>query len=211
MIGIYKITNPKRKIYIGQSVNLEKRLNNYKKLKDCSNQSKLYSSLLKYGVLEHAFEVLEECTVGELNTRERYWQDFYNVLEEGLNLKLTKTEDKSGYCSQETAEKIGNANRGNKKPLRTEEHRKNLSKALKGKNISETTRQKLREIRVGKINEGMWKGANNPSARSVIDRKTGQIFPTVKEAATSINVRPNTLYAWLSGTNTNKSSMCFYK
>lgn len=33
MIGIYKITNPNGKVYIGQSIDLERRLYYYKNLK----------------------------------------------------------------------------------------------------------------------------------------------------------------------------------
>jgi group I intron endonuclease len=106
MIGIYKIINPKGRIYIGQSVNIERRKGNYSKLQDCKNQIKLYRSLKKYGFSSHIFEVLEECTIDELNKKERYWQDFYNVLEEGLNCKLTKTEDKSGLMSKELRDRL---------------------------------------------------------------------------------------------------------
>lgn len=33
MVGIYKITSPTNKIYIGQSKNIRKRFNNYQNLK----------------------------------------------------------------------------------------------------------------------------------------------------------------------------------
>lgn len=104
MIGIYKITNPKGKVYIGQAVDITRRENVYKRL-NCKGQIKLYNSLLKYGFSEHIFEVVEECNVEELNERERHWQDFYNVLEEGLNLKLTETLDRSGRMSKESIER----------------------------------------------------------------------------------------------------------
>jgi len=59
MIGIYKITNPKGKIYIGQSINIKRRFNEYKRL-NCSQQPKIYNSLLKYGSDNHKFEIIEE-------------------------------------------------------------------------------------------------------------------------------------------------------
>jgi len=102
MIGIYKITNPKGRVYIGQSVNIEKRKVNYGRLQNCKTQTKLYRSLVKYGFSEHIFEIVEQCIIEELNTRERYWQDFYNVLEEGLNCRLTRADGKSGRLSEET-------------------------------------------------------------------------------------------------------------
>jgi group I intron endonuclease len=106
MIGIYKITSPNGKVYIGQSVDMESREKQYSRLDNCKQQIRLYRSLVKYGYSNHIFEVVEECRIEELNTRERYWQDFYNVLEEGLNLRLTETQDRSGKLSKETIEKM---------------------------------------------------------------------------------------------------------
>ena len=37
-IGIYKITSPSNKIYIGQSINIERRFKEYKTLKNCKFQ-----------------------------------------------------------------------------------------------------------------------------------------------------------------------------
>jgi len=105
MIGIYKITNPNGKIYIGQSINIESRKHSYSKLRDCKNQTKLYNSLVKYGFSAHIFECIEQCTIEQLNERERYWQDYYNVLKEGLNCKLTGSRDRSGKLSEEAIRK----------------------------------------------------------------------------------------------------------
>ena len=88
IIGIYKITSPSGKIYIGQSVNWERRHQEYQRLQ-CKNQRKLYNSLLKYGVEQHIFELIEECPLEQLNEREIYWGEYYEVLgKNGLGLKL---------------------------------------------------------------------------------------------------------------------------
>lgn len=67
------------------------------------------------------FSVIEECCINFLNEKERYWQDFYNSINSGLNCKLTKTNDKSGQLSQETKEKIGLSNTGKKHTIETKE------------------------------------------------------------------------------------------
>jgi len=91
MIGIYKIVSPSNRIYIGQSMNIDKRFLSYKK-NLCPQQTRLHASFLKYGFEAHLFEKLEECSESELNNRERYWQDFYNVLSKtGLNCRLTSS------------------------------------------------------------------------------------------------------------------------
>jgi group I intron endonuclease len=87
MIGIYKITSPKNKIYIGQSVNIKKRFIQYKNLhKSIKAQSKLYRSFKKYGVENHKFEVLVECCKTQLHDLETYYQILHSVTNEnGLN------------------------------------------------------------------------------------------------------------------------------
>jgi group I intron endonuclease len=116
-IGIYKITSPSGKIYIGQSINVEIRKNQYKNFK--SNKTnigpKLYNSLQKYGFEKHQFEIIEECSLEQLNEREMYWGQYYNVLNEsGLNLKIGESK---GLCSEETKKKMSVAHKGNKKRL----------------------------------------------------------------------------------------------
>jgi group I intron endonuclease len=148
MIGIYKITNPKGRIYIGQSINLEKRKENYSSLRDCKGQPRIYASLVKYGFSEHIFEVVEQCEVGELNIRERHWQDFYNVLGKvGLNCRLTKTEDRSGYCSPEVGRKVSQAKKGVKPtPAAIEANRK----GQQGKKLKQSTKDRISQALLGR-------------------------------------------------------------
>jgi group I intron endonuclease len=150
-IGIYKIINPKGKIYVGQSINIEKRFKEYKNIHSTIKQQiKIYNSLKKYGPENHIFETIEECILEQLNEKEIYWGLYYNVLDkDGLNLRLG---DANGLCSQETKDKISKANskpkplgfgkkislkqKGSIKPKRgqiSEEHKNNLSKSIQGK------------------------------------------------------------------------------
>lgn len=56
--GVYKITSPTGKVYIGQSKNIHKRWNSYKSMsKGNIRQPKLINSFKKYGVPHHVFEV----------------------------------------------------------------------------------------------------------------------------------------------------------
>lgn len=106
MVGIYKITNPKGKIYIGQSIDIKKRKYYYQTL-HCKKQIMLYNSIKKYGWDSHKFEVIEECSIKDLDKRENYWGTFYNTLDEGLNLRLGKGR---GTCSNKVKIKIGKSN-----------------------------------------------------------------------------------------------------
>jgi group I intron endonuclease len=129
IIGIYKITNPNGKIYIGQSVNIEKRFSKYKHIHPQDKQPKLYNSIKKYGWKNHIFEIIEECSIEFLDEKELYWGEYFNVLgNNGLNCRLGHGK---GYLREETKEKIGNANRGRKY---TEEQKNKISLSKMGGN-----------------------------------------------------------------------------
>jgi len=85
--GIYKITSPTNKVYIGQSTNILFRFGAYKRL-NCKKQTYLYNSFLKHGVENHTFEIIEECSIDILNEREVYYVELYDTFnsKNGLNL-----------------------------------------------------------------------------------------------------------------------------
>lgn len=76
--GIYKITNPSKKIYIGQSIDIYKRWNDYKILR-CKTQQRLYKSFNKYGIKKHNFEIIHVCNREELNKYEKYYVDLFQT------------------------------------------------------------------------------------------------------------------------------------
>jgi hypothetical protein len=141
MMGIYKITNPNQHIYIGQSVNIEKRFYRYSIISsNVKTQTKLYRSLLKYGTDNHKFEILEICNSEELNQKERYYQELFDSVDNGLNCVYTKTNDKSGSPSQETLYRMSIAQKGNKNWLgknHIQESKDKISQANKGRKHSD--------------------------------------------------------------------------
>jgi len=158
---IYKITNPKGRVYIGQTINFKIRIQNYKGLR-CKSQIKLYNSFLKYGFESHLIEILKECDKEQLNDLERYYQDFYFAIgKDGLNCILTKTLDRSGEFSDESKLKMSISKKGIKRSKevceaisermkitasnRSEEYYKNF----KGKPASEEHRKKNSNAKKG--------------------------------------------------------------
>ena len=104
IIGIYKITSPSGKIYVGQSVNIEKRKIQHNNFNEIKKHPKLFNSVKKYGIETHIFEIIEECIIEQLNEREIYWGTLFNVLgKDGLNLRLGEGR---GSCSEETKQKL---------------------------------------------------------------------------------------------------------
>lgn len=153
MIGIYKITSPTKRIYIGQSVDIDKRFNHYKKL-NCKGQTRLYNSFLKYGYINHKFEIITECDIEQLNEQERYFQDAYNVVgKNGLNCTLTGASDRHGELSAGTRQKMSESSKGNKSHLgkkHSEESKRKIGEKLKGRILSVEHKQKLSEANKGK-------------------------------------------------------------
>ena len=131
--GIYKITSPSKKVYIGQSVNIHKRCKRYSIL-DCKEQVKLYRSLLKYGFFNHTFEVITTADNDNLNKIERYYQELYNSVESGLNCVYVSDGNSNGTHTEETKRKISKALKGR---VFSKEHRAKIGASKKNQVLSE--------------------------------------------------------------------------
>ena len=151
--GIYKVTSPTNHIYIGQSVNILRRWNEYSKLKGCAKNSRLLNSLSKYGFENHKFEILHQCKIEELNNYEIYYIELFNSFDtdHGLNLH---SGGSNHIISKETKKKQSESHLGqpawNKGIKRTEEQKKAHSEKMKGRKASDETRKKMSEARKGK-------------------------------------------------------------
>lgn len=147
MIGIYKITSPNGKIYIGQTTNFTKRKNYYKNGAK-PYQIRIHNSLQKYGYNAHSIVLIEQCPVDNLNERERYWQDFYDVIgENGLNCRLTETKDKSGFISEESKAKMSEARKGR---IFDQAWIDKLRRSATGKKHSEASKKRISESNKGR-------------------------------------------------------------
>lgn len=136
--GIYKITSPSGKIYIGESFSLKERCKYYLNPNRIKKQRGIYNSIIKYGIENHILEIQELCSQEMLWERERYWQEFYDSVENGLNCHYTPTNEKKKHLSLETIKIISekaigefNAFYGKKHSV---ESLKKLSQSSKGEN-----------------------------------------------------------------------------
>lgn len=230
MQGIYKITSPIKRIYIGQSINIHKRFNQYKLLQ-CKRQVKLYNSFNKYGVDKHKFEILcESINSDELNKLEIYYIELFNCLHQknGLNCK---EGGKNARLSQETKNKISESKIGkpswNKGIKMSDEQKNKLSIAKKGKpwicinGRIQSQQQKDKFIKLitgnkfflgkkhtteSKIAIGKASiGRNLDSIKKIIlNKDTGVFYLGYKEAAFSINITPHRLRHMMKGNCNNK-------
>ena len=88
-IGIYKIENKiNKKIYVGQSINIEKRWKEHKYLLTINkhHNKHLQNAWNKYQEKNFVFSIIEECNQNFLNDREQYWINKLNSYNDGYNL-----------------------------------------------------------------------------------------------------------------------------
>lgn len=177
--GIYKITSPAKRVYIGQSIDCAKRKTAYKNRKGGS-QPRLERSIKKYGWERHTFEVIHQCDRCDLNKLEAYYISLYNSYqtEYGMNLQSgggnyevsdeTKAKIRAKAlgrkASEETKRKISEAGKGritspetkakisayHKGRIRSEAHSKALSISKKGKGLSDQTKMRMSEYHKSK-------------------------------------------------------------
>lgn len=137
IIGIYKITSPSKRVYIGQSINVYNTWKCRYKYLSCKKQPKIYNSLKKYGSKVHIFEILEECTLDQLNERETYWKQYYLDQLGWKYMLFCELYDRGGGPkSEETKHKISQTSKGK---IHSEETKNMMCKPKKegtGKKIS---------------------------------------------------------------------------
>ena len=164
---------------------IERVYNYHKSLREHnrSYNEHLLRSIEKYGF--KAFEVIKYLdyafSLEELNIKEKVYIQLYNSLKNGYNETLGGEGTEGRPHSEETRQKISEANKGGNHPMygkyHTEETKQKMSKIKKGENNpmhgnhhSEEVKQKIREGNKGKhlsneakqkISEAK-KGENNP-------------------------------------------------
>ena len=223
MIGIYKITSPSGRIYIGQTRDFKNRLKDYKYLKGSVKQRRLHNSFLKYGVINHCFEFIEECLFEELNIFERKWQDYYNVTsKKGLNCVLQETDDLPKIISEESRKKMSESQKGkhfsDDTRLKIGEFHKG-NKYRHGCTVSEETRLKQSEAHKCKKHSEETKlkmslaitGFKHFRSIKIINVITLEIFDTITEASKKLKIPISTFRAHLNGlTKINKTNCIYY-
>lgn len=197
MVGIYKITSPSGKVYIGQSLRIETRLSQYK-IASCKNQRHLHSSILKHGWDTHVFEVIhelpEDISQEVLNTYETlYWQQYKSL---GFKMLNIREPGSRGRISEETKQKwkgrvphnkgkTGNLDPKWGKKWSPEKTEKRLrTRALN--NSDQKASQKLKgRVKTKEHQEKI----NEAKKKPILYVKTGVVYNSRKEAANAFGFK----------------------
>ena len=136
-IGIYMLTctvNNYR--YVGQSRNIERRMVQHK---FHSTNEKMQKDVDLYGFDSFKLEILEECSIEELSTKE---QEYIDLIKPEYNMLL------NGFVNtptEETRKKLSEVQLGH--PV-SEATRKKISQSHMGKTVSNETREKIRKAKI---------------------------------------------------------------
>ena len=197
--GIYMIKNKVNgKMYIGQSVYIEKRWRDHK---EClrGNQNKpnkhLQSAWNKYGEDNFEFTIICECDESQLDTMEIDYIAKLNTYDPDFG--YNKTYGGGGSrATEETKEKMSEAQKGKNNPMygkhHSEEAKRKLSEAHKGKTLSEETKTKISEAHKGENNPFYGKQHSEESKRKMSAAQKGRTFSEEhkKNLSESLKGRP---------------------
>jgi group I intron endonuclease len=147
MTVIYKIKNKiNNKFYIGSAVNFinRKKTHLHRLRKNIHHSIVLQNSWNKYGEDNFIFEIIEECEKENLIVREQYYIDtlkpYFNVAKKaGSSLGIKHTD--------EAKKNMSIAQKGRKHTDKTKEK---ISESHKGMVHTKETKEKLRDINLGK-------------------------------------------------------------
>lgn len=140
---IYKITSPSNRVYVGLTLDIKRRENDYKK-HACKNQVLLYRSLLKYGFNSHKFQIIDSF---ESNTDYAYGKEISFIKSNMCN--------RSKYPENDGLNSVGGG-RGSIGRKMSDETKEKIRQANLGKKYSDETKKKLSEQRQGKKIKSGW-------------------------------------------------------
>lgn len=206
--GVYKITSPSGKVYIGQSIDIKRRFIEYKRLYSSKLQTRLYKSLLKHGVENHQFDIIEYCLEEDLDCSERFWQDEFDVLNRnGLNSVLQNCGNERRKYSEELLKNKSIRMSGENNPMYGKKGVLNPNYGKHG-NLNYNWGNTHSEEQKKKWSEER-KGCKSNTKKEVIDTLTNRVFCTAKEASDFFNINYSTLRSMLQNRTPNITTLVY--
>lgn len=154
--GVYAlICRANNKFYVGSSINLTNRLLDYMQPAYLAQQTNrpILRAIVKYGIMNYIFVVLETCHVTDTLKREQYWLD---LLEPEYNLSPKAGSTLGVTLSEETKAKLRLAHLGNTHTLETRLHmsetRMGSNNSWFGKSPTKESRAKMSAAKQGTLN-----------------------------------------------------------
>jgi group I intron endonuclease len=170
--GIYSIRHIETgKIYIGQSVDLDRRLKAHKSWFEnpVRNINRyLYNYAKKYGVEAFEFAVIEECCADDLDARELHWYEVHK--DNAFNVRPSPVTNRGIKRSEEFCKENGERQRKRMQdPEKLEKHREMIKK----RSSNPKWRDGIKKAAVKRSNDSGWLEKNKAVAKNsmVNDRR----------------------------------------
>lgn len=225
---IYKIVFPNNDIYVGCTINIKDRINDYKTLQ-CKAQRLIYNDLKKYPLDSCNFIILEVCNAEERHEIEIFWIKEFNsyrkLNKKGLNLTMggkgTLGSCQTGNSIRRKRGRFVGKNNPNYGRIHTEESRKKISDTHKGNTIwvgrkhKESSKLKISISKRGtpswskglKMSQDHCDRIKERMSYLILDTQTGIYYSGTRDAAHAVGIKHGTLKDWLRGRYANKSSL----
>ena len=193
LCGIYKITCVVNNVcYVGQSTNIKERWKHHKSdLKSNKHYNRYLQNIYnKYGESNFLYEILEKCSIEELDKKEKYWIAYFGGCNSKMNCNFESGGHKNKQMSKELKQIQSLSHKGKRNSPRTE-FQKGIIPWNKGKKATNETKEKLRIAHLGhkltqeqkdwlsKVNKGKRLGKERYNSKVVLKiDKQGNIVKT---------------------------------
>ena len=195
MIGVYKITSPSNRVYIGSSKNINVRFAQYHRY-HCVGQRKLFNSFKKYGVENHKFEIVCECDLSDIFLKEEYYIDFYDSVKKGLNCQKPIGENRIEF-SDETKLLISKNMKEYWSVISEEDKLIRLNKfvgSTKGKKLSFEHKEKIKKTNIfplcGSSNYMYGRSDLIHNSKKVLDTLNNKEYDSLSQCAKELSTYP---------------------
>ena len=220
MVGIYKITSPTGRIYIGQSWDMEERWKNYR---NChKGQKKIYRSIKRHGIELHKFEICHELpndiTQEVLDRYEFiYWELYKDCGIDMMNIRIPGSGP--GRASEKSRKLMSINNwqskhKGENSPYygkkrRPEDIEKSVAKR-RGENHCNFGKFGKLHPSSGKNHTEKWHEWRKTIQSKIINVETGEIYESMCKAGIAFGISGQLIRHYLTRTNTVKKLPIMY-
>ena len=207
IVGVYVITNKVNGLkYVGQSKDIKRRFSghrntNNRKDGDKRKETPLYKDMLKFGLENFSFEILEECHIDSLDDREKYYiekldsiNNGYNLTSEPHALKDKKVREK-GWTDERRKRHKEMLFERNSKNWADKEYRERQTKINRETQLKRLENESYKAEKVSHLKKS-WTKKQKKVNQYTLDGKFVRSFESVRSAEreTGINIHNHLLH-----------------